>query len=100
MEHNDIDFDESIGLEPGTKEADRFRRDCQNVFNTRPGKRIIERLLATYHPYVLPVPITKRNAGRRDVINTLFGYSVPEHKPIPAPHGDEESSEEESSSES
>jgi hypothetical protein len=73
-------FEQLLGLETDEQRAE-FHGDCQDVFRTPAGRRIMARLVAARHPMAFPqghrVEHTMVANGQREVVACLFRFSQP-----------------------
>lgn len=69
----------------GTQEdATAFGLDCQAIFSTPAGGRVLARLCAAAHPMLHAPGMTDHERGRHEVVATLWRYGSRELLP-PSP---------------
>lgn len=73
-----MSFEQLLGLSTDEQIA-AFKGDCEDIFRTPAGRRVMSRLVQARHPMSFPRGSTTDETmvanGQREVVATLFRYS-------------------------
>jgi len=73
-----MSFEQLLGLTTDEQIAG-FKGDCEDIFRTPAGRRVMSRLVQARHPMSFPRGATTDETmvanGQREVVATLFRYS-------------------------